>query len=590
MLARRLILTANEYTWPKDNKEPVLFLGEWCRRYSRKAVWQKLDAEVATYHWNDRQKFFNDYQYIQDLYEKLLFDLSNKLNSIHSVNYSLRYWRIFVGPWLGLFIQILFDRWFMLKQTIEKENITNCIIFDRDPISIVSNDIKHFSNLHIDDDWNEAIYAQLLCLCWNDKVKIQKIKKPFINNENINNNVKKSKITFIENIKKLALTLLNKSFQRDDDYFLISSYLSLKTDFKLQINLRQFPKIWQRPLTPITEPDIQKRQWSLGCKFENNSFENIVRQFIPLHIPTVYLEGFKELEKVPNQCGWPNNPKVIFTSNEYNSCDVFKKWAAEKIESGSKLIIGQHGGHFGMTPFSFLEKHQIDIADKWLSWGWSDKLEPKIVPIGNFKYHGKKIKYDPNGFGLIVENCSPRYSENMITMPISSQWLEYLDDQKKFLQFLPKQIHEQILLRLFPYDYGWDQKDRWKSEIPDSQIDPGTQYIKKSIKNCRLYISTYNATTYLESLYWNVPSIIFWSPKYWELKENVKPYFGLLKSVGIFHDTPESAAKKLIQVWDNVDLWWKTKELQNARQKFCNQFSMNNQKLIVNLKKILTDQ
>ena len=178
MLARRLILTANEYTWPKDNIEPVLFLGEWCRRYSRKAVWQKLDAEVATYHWNDRQKFFNDYQYIQDLYEKLLFDLSSKLNSIHSVNYSLRYWRIFVGPWLGLFIQILFDRWFMLKQTIEKENITNCIIFDRDPISIVSNDIKHFSNLHIDDDWNEAIYAQLLCLCWNDKVKIQKIKKP----------------------------------------------------------------------------------------------------------------------------------------------------------------------------------------------------------------------------------------------------------------------------------------------------------------------------------------------------------------------------------------------------------------------------
>ena len=52
MVARRLVLTADEHTWPKENKEPVLFLGEWCKRYSRKAVWQKLDAEVAPYHWD----------------------------------------------------------------------------------------------------------------------------------------------------------------------------------------------------------------------------------------------------------------------------------------------------------------------------------------------------------------------------------------------------------------------------------------------------------------------------------------------------------------------------------------------------------
>lgn len=580
MLARRLILTADEFTWPKDIKEPVIFLGEWCKRFSRKSVWQNLDAKVSPYHWNDRQKLSNDYRYLQDLYEKLLLNLSHKLNNIHSVNYSLRYWRILIGPWLGTFIFILFDRWSMLNRTIEENKITKCVILDRAPMSVVSNDMKHFSNLNIDDDWNEAIYAQLLSLYWSDKINIQKIEKTSSNNID-----QMSKINFKGHTKKLFLILFNKLFSKNDGYFLISSYLSLKTEFILQINLRQFPKIWKRPPTPISKPDIQKRQWSLEFKFENNSFENAVSKFIPLHIPTVYIEGFKELEKVPNQYGWPNKPKVIFTSNEYNSCDVFKKWAAEKIEMGSSLVVGQHGGHFGMSPFSFLEKHQIDIANKWLSWGWSDKLIPKITTIGNFKNHSRKVKHNPNGIGLMVEMCSSRYMDNMSAMPLSSQWLEYFNDQKKFLKFLPKQVRRQILLRLYPLDYGWDQKDRWKDEIPELQIESGKQDIKKSIKTCRLFISTYNATIYLESLYWNVPSIIFWNPKYWELKDNVKPYFELLKSVGIFHDTPESAAKKLISIWNNVDSWWNTKKVQNARQKFCNQFSMDNPKLLNDLKK-----
>ena len=107
------------------------------------------------------------------------------------------------------------------------------------------------------------------------------------------------------------------------------------------------------------------------------------------------------------------------------------------------------------------------------------------------------------------------------------------------------------------------------------------------IKKSRLYISTYNATTYLESLYWNVPTIIFWDPKHWELRENAKPYFELLKSVGIFHDTPEGAAQQMINVWDDIDLWWNSKEVQNARLKFCKQYSRDNNRLVSHLEKIL---
>jgi putative transferase (TIGR04331 family) len=89
----------------------------------------------------------------------------------------------------------------------------------------------------------------------------------------------------------------------------------------------------------------------------------------------------------------------------------------------------------------------------------------------------------------------------------------------------------------------------------------------------RIYIATYNATTYLESLLWNVPTIIFWNPNHWELRPEAKENYELLKSVGIFHESPLSAAAKINEVWDDVDLWWRSDAVQAARVQFCHEFS-----------------
>ena len=121
MVARTLITTAEENTWPKDKKKPVLFLGEWCKLYTQKNLWQDMDSKTASYHWDNREKLIKDYGYLQDLHENLLIKLSDSLNKIHHTNHSIRYWRILIGPWLGCFVQMVFDRWFMLQKTIEEQ-------------------------------------------------------------------------------------------------------------------------------------------------------------------------------------------------------------------------------------------------------------------------------------------------------------------------------------------------------------------------------------------------------------------------------------------------------------------------------------
>jgi len=563
-----LITTALHETFSKDTNEKVLFLGEWCKVYNKKPILEKFDSQTMSYHWNDREKLYTDYQSIQIIYEKILLELSSKLNQVHQVNYSLRYWRILIGPWLGYFTQILFDRWFMLSTVFDNNQKYHCCVIKREPFSSVPNDMDHFNQQLVTDDWNEAIYGQLLELSWIDKVnvtwveKIKQVPQLFV----------AKKIPIKKYIRGKVLPFLNKLFIKDDNYFFISSYLPLKTEIKLQMRLGQMPNLWKTQSSPIVKPCSKQRKWQLNGE-KGGEFEKVLRKMIPMHIPTAYLEGYLILNKAVENLPWPKNPKSIFTSNAYLGDDLFKAWAAKKTESNIPLVIGQHGGHFGMNLFSFHEDHQIKIADKWLSWGWSDKNRKNITPIGNLKAIGKQVDYNPKGGALMVEMGIPRYSYHLFSIPISNQYLDYFNDQKIFLLSLPIKLRQQVLLRLYHCDYGWNQAERWQDSMPEVNIDLGRKDIKQLIKKSRLYISTYNATTYLESLTWNIPTIMFWNPEHWELKEQAKPYFELLEKIGIFHTTPQSAAKKMIEIWDDVDDWWYSSETQKARKVFIDQYA-----------------
>ena len=570
-MTRTLITTADERTWPKDTNEPVLFLGEWCRRYSRRHVWGKYDAEVAPYHWDDRKKLFNDYQYITGVYEHFLRQLAKKLNRVHEVNYSLRYWRILIGPWLGYFIQMAFDRWYMLSNVLASGDACKIYILGSEWSDLIPNDMSGFNKMYVRDDWNEAIYSQILTiLCYKglDVVTVADDKSIKENTET-NRNVRSLVRPFLEKILLGYSALVSKN----SSSFFISSYLPLKTDLKLQLKLGQLPTIWRSQSCPKAKASIVKRDEMGWGDFDvHDEFSEVVAKLIPKHLPTAYLEGYEDLRMYPDKSGWPSSPKVIFTSNAYSSDDIFKQWAAEKTESNIPLVIGQHGGHFGMNPFAFHEEHQIDVADRWLSWGWTDPKRPQITKMGNLKGMGRDVSHDPNGNALMVEMTMPRQSYHLYAVTISRQWLDYFNEQKQFVDALPESISRQVQIRLFPNDYGWDQLERWMGAGYEENLEPGKENIRKLISKCRIFISTYNATTHLESLTWNVPTIMFWNPDHWELNAEALPYFDRLKAAGIFHETPQSAAEQMKKVWDDVDGWWNSEDVQTARKEFCDQF------------------
>ena len=48
-----LVTTALESTW--DSSCKTVFLGEWCKLYKKKSIWEKMDTITHEYHWNDRE-------------------------------------------------------------------------------------------------------------------------------------------------------------------------------------------------------------------------------------------------------------------------------------------------------------------------------------------------------------------------------------------------------------------------------------------------------------------------------------------------------------------------------------------------------
>ncbi len=562
MVKRFLVTTALEETWCDD--EPLLFLGEWCRRFSRKTCWSQLDAEVMPYHWDDREKLFADYQYLQNFHERLLVNLTAQLNDIHGVDHSVRYWRILIGPWLGYFIQMLFDRWTSIQQAVSQYELSGTIVRSGYEDLLVPNDMTHFTQLFVGDAWNHHIYAAIL----QQFTTVPCIKKMQMSDDAPKSS---SRIPIKKKILRQLATWCSQAAStlvRDRDAFFLGTYLTVRDEIRLHRRFGQIPQRWSS-VSPIQIPiDDKKRQWIVSGE-THSAYETCAHALIAQQIPAVYLEGYPQLMQQAAALPWPKRPQVIFTSSAENSDDVFKIWAAEKIEQGSPLVIGQHGGHYGVGRWSFAEEHEIAISDCYLSWGWTDAMQPKLKPIGQLKSKQPLGVRQSEQTGALLVTCAlPQFSYWMYSVFVSRQWLDYFGDQCAFVEHLPAPVRNALTVRLFAHNYEWDQVPRWRERFPDLCLDEGTSNIDHLIRHSRLYIATYNATTFLESFTMNVPTVIFWNPQHWELRDSAIPYFDDLKRVGIFHETPASAARHVAQIWDDVDAWWNSAEVQGALGRF----------------------
>lgn len=558
------LITSRCHDFYGNKDKNFLLLGNWLLRFGGNLSSKYF--KVLDYHWDDRKKFNDDCKYLEDVYERFLNKVTIKLNFEHKTNYPQRYWRILVGPWLSEFIQILYDRWENINHAISMHEISGASAVDENFEKLIPKDMADFHLLMVDDGWNEAIIGCLL--------KFKKIHVDFSKEISSQKFIERKKYFSLKNKLKKILSSISRYFIRKSDYLFISTYFSIWRQAILLMRLGQIPHF----LYSGEGGDFNFLVWSKlrvrneYCK--SDDFEVVLESLLYSHIPIAYLEGYNELIDSCKQLKWPDHPKVIFTSNSFETDDLFKAWTAFKVTTqDAKLIIGQHGGDYGTMKYFLSENHQLKICDYFISWGWTYPGKDFVIPLGYFLPTAKRKLNSASNKIMLIEGAVPRYSIHLASTFISTQWLDYFNYITLFCEKLPEKLKESLCVRLYPRDYGWDKKLRWRGKINAIKFDDNSITLLNSIRESRVCICTYNGTTFFECMVMNVPTLIFWDKDFFELNEYGESMLSLLENAGIFHSTPESAAEHLTNIWDSLEAWWESSKVQFARAEFCKKFA-----------------
>ena len=576
-IKRHLITTADERTWKLDS--PVVFLGEYCRLYDRKIVWDKMDAEVAEPFKLEADKLLTSISYAQDLTAQLVIELTAALNSFHDTNHSPRYWNILLGHWVGRHVDVCFNRYFTIEQALKNYKITSTTIIDSTGYSLATSDSMNFVWACNNDIWNNVLCGRVL-----EHMGCKDVELDLVHTKNKETFFKQD--TSISTIKQTIKAFRHNIFARfakDSDAFIINSYFPKWEEIKLQLALWQCPQFWQSPPLKTVEIDLEMRRKFIVNSTNHNGFEKFVRDLLPELIPTCYLEGYVELGKQVETLQWPSHPKFIFTSNNFDTDEIFKAWVGLKVEQGVPYFTGAHG-NYQANPYASNQPELVS-CDNFFCWG-STNGNVKNISAFVFKVANQPRKTKLNGGLLLIQLHAP--IRNALN-DVYAKFCIYQEQQFRFVEALPEEIKQELTVRLHGAwrSLSWSDDKRWSDRMPSVHLETGEAPIQKLYAKSRLVVHSYDSTGILESLTSNVPTLCFWDGGLDHLLPRDKPYYELLRGAGILADSPEQAALFVTQYWDDIDGWWKSEQVQSARRVFCEQYARNEKNPIRKMKQLL---
>jgi putative transferase (TIGR04331 family) len=573
-----LITTADEQTWRFDC--PVVFLGPWCLLYDRKFVWTNLNSQMLELNTWSPERTPKEIRYIQNVSMKLMIELTTSLNNYHKENKSYRYWNILLGHWVKRFTGIIYERYHTVKKVLELFKISETAVYKSDAYHLATYDSGSLVWACNDNYWNNVLYGKIIEHIGG--VKITVIPHNFNWNSRSRKYVNSS--TFprsahsfeVKHVPSRFVTAAYSYLTRNTDAVLINTYLPKFQQIQIQLALGQFPRAWRTPVLKKTHKANGSRDTLNIDIIGYTDFELFLRSQIVNFIPICYLEGYDNLLDQVRCLSWPTKPKFIFACNGFDSDEIFKVWTALRAEGGVPYYVGQHGANYGtfVGCDNFPER---ESCDRFLTWGWSSD-NGKDVPAFMFR-EKLKIREGCRLFAkklLLIETVAnaPRLGPESVNS-LYADYEKYQNDQFKFVTELPEAIRPHLIVRLHSEHklHDWADEQRWRDFDSDICINMGFSAIRSLISQSRLIVHSYDSTGILETLAANIPTVCFWSFGVDHVLPSAKPYYLLLMRAGILFDNPEKAANHVELHWTDLERWWSSDDVQNARLQFCKRYA-----------------
>jgi len=344
----------------------------------------------------------------------------------------------------------------------------------------------------------------------------------------------------------------------------------------IQTRFLSFPVLFSDSFSPVDADPQDYRRLGLRDIEPADDFTDLLIKTLPVNFPSLYLEGFDAAVK-DSAVIFKNAPKVLMTTVGWYSDERFKFVAAHCSERGTIMCGAQHGGLYGTAKWMSPEKHEIELSDRYYTWGWTMANAPSVTPLPNPKLsnllrsRNSSVSSKPY---IFVLTSHPRYLYHFFSCPVGETFEEYVNSRNVFLGRLKEENRNRVTVRFYMSDYGRNEKERLRRQFPTLDFDDGKTGFLAKLGEIQLAIIDHPVTTMLESLAANIPTILFWEPRYWELRPEADPFFENLADAHIWHKSPGAAADFLNEISDNVDRWWGDPSTQRARQQFVNEFAL----------------
>ena len=97
--------------------------------------------------------------------------------------------------------------------------------------------------------------------------------------------------------------------------------------------------------------------------------------------------------------------------------------------------------------------------------------------------------------------------------------------------------------------------------------------IFKSYSKAKITVHMIPATTFLETMGCNIPSIIYFDISVYKFNKKTLKIFDALEKNGIYYNSAKKASFFINSLGDDIESWWFSKKVQKARNVFCAEFA-----------------
>jgi putative transferase (TIGR04331 family) len=226
--------------------------------------------------------------------------------------------------------------------------------------------------------------------------------------------------------------------------------------------------------------------------------------------------------------------------------------------------------------FSFCWNNIVEYKfSRFITWGWSKHRNYKsnFIPLSSklveSKIEGAMAK--PLEHILLVGTKITPLTSGMSSLFHANQTYKYREDKKLFLRNLNEKIKKKLWYRPYPDNSTqFEDKGFVLKEFPDLKIC--NDEFQEKLQSAALVVSDHPGTTFYMMMGVNNPTIAFWDHANWLMTKESEAIFTELKAVNIVFNQPEEASAFINSI-SNIDDWWNSDLVQNARKSFCDKFA-----------------